>query len=430
MGPLRPRLGNGPAAGRFSMILGAIGDDFTGSSDLGLMLADGGMRTVQYVGVPAGPADAGVEAGVVALKSRSIAVDDAVSQSLEALDWLIAAGCRQFIFKICSTFDSTPDGNIGPVAEALIARLGTTAPVAVCPVFPATGRTLYQGHLFVNDTLLNELGLQNHPINPMTDPDIRRWLARQCRAPVGHVPLSAVRGGAAACRAELEAQAHAGHQLAVVDAIDDADLEVIGEALDGFALMVGGSGIALGLPALYRRAGLIGSDQPPWRGADGPVVALSGSCSTATRTQVAHHSGPQWRLEADSVMHGEVTADALADWAMEAGGLPLIYSSAEPQGVAAAQERHGAAELAGALERLFGATAQALVARGVGRLIVAGGETSGAVVTALGLAALQIGPKIDPGVPALRSGDLVLALKSGNFGADNFFAKAAEVMGP
>jgi len=414
------------------VILGAIGDDFTGSSDLALMLADGGMRTVQYVGIPAGPADPSVEAGVVALKSRSIAPEEAVRQSLEALEWLIAAGCRQFLFKICSTFDSTPRGNIGPVAEALVERLGTDAPVVVCPVFPATGRTLYLGHLFVNDALLSESGLEKHPINPMTDPDIRRWLALQTKGGVGHVPLAKVRAGAAACRAALLSQRDAGRQLAVVDAIDDGDLATIAAAAEGFPLLVGGSGIALGLPALYRRAGLVGESPGAWAGSHGRAVALSGSCSAATRGQVAEHAragGPQMKIDTDAVMDGSLTADALADWAMAQDGLPLVYSSDDPEAVAAAQARYGGERLAHALETLFGDVAKALVARGIGRLIVAGGETSGAVVTALGMDALQIGPKIDPGVPAMRSGDLVLTLKSGNFGAPDFFHKAMTVMG-
>ncbi|MEO1102975.1 MAG: 3-oxo-tetronate kinase [Pseudomonadota bacterium] len=413
------------------MILGAIGDDFTGSSDIGLMLAEGGMRTVQYVGVPDGAADPVVEAGVVALKSRSIPAEEAITQSLEALAWLQAAGCRQFLFKICSTFDSTPKGNIGPVAEALIDALGTDAPVVVCPVFPATGRTLYMGHLFVGDALLSESGLENHPINPMTDPDIRRWLALQSKGDVGHVPLATLRGGAQTCREALLAAAAAGRQLVVVDAIDDGDLTVIADAADGFPLLVGGSGVALGLPALYRRHGLIGESAGGWEGAAGKAVALSGSCSKATRAQIAHHaqSHPQRKIDTDALMAGTLDPGEMADWAMAQDGLPLIYSSDDPAAVEAAQARHGGHAVATRLEGFFGEVAEALVARGAERLIIAGGETSGAVVTALSLDALQIGPKIDPGVPAVRSGKLVLALKSGNFGAEVFFEKAMTVMG-
>ena len=413
------------------MILGAIGDDFTGSSDLGLMLAEGGMATVQYVGVPDAPPDAAVEAGIIALKSRSIAPEEAVRQSLQALDWLMAAGCRQVIFKICSTFDSTPRGNIGPVAEALAQRLGTKDPVVVCPVFPATGRTLYLGHLFVGDALLSQSGLENHPINPMTDPDIKRWLALQSKGEVGHVALGAVRAGSDALRGALIAECEAGRQLVVVDAIADEDLVAIAEAIEGFALIVGGSGVALGLPAVFRRAGAIAASHADWQGVTSRAVALSGSCSKATRAQVRAHgeANPQSRIDLDALMAGTLSADTLVEWAAAQSGLPLIYSSDEPQNVAAAQKVHGAEALAGRLEDYFGELAQGLVREGFGRLIVAGGETSGAVVTALGLDALEIGPKIDPGVPAVRSGALALALKSGNFGAEDFFEKAARVMG-
>lgn len=414
------------------MILGAIGDDFTGSSDLGLMLAKGGMRTVQYVGVPSHDADRVVEAGVVALKSRSIPSEEAVRKSLQALAWLRAQGCRQYLFKICSTFDSTPEGNIGPVAEALMDALGGAAAVPVCPVFPATGRTLYQGHLFVNDKLLSESGLENHPINPMTDPDIRRWLARQSRGRVGHVPLPVVRMGAEALADHMASDAAAGRRLVIVDAIEDSDLEVIAEAAWDAPLLVGGSGIALGIPEMARRHGMIGGAAEPWRGVSGKAVALSGSCSSATRSQVAEHArhGPQHKVDPDALMAGTLSADHIADWAMRQNGLPLIYSSADPATVKAAQERHGGAVLAERLEGFFGALAVALRERGAQRILVAGGETSGAVVTALGVKALAIGPEIDPGVPVLDAEGLGLALKSGNFGAPDFFHKAMTVMGP
>src|SRR3712207_945526 len=199
------------------MLLGVGGDDFTGSSDIANTLAKAGMRTVQYAGVPTALAGGDVEAGVVALKTRSIAPPDAVAQSLAALDWLAAQGCRQFVFKYCSTFDSTPHGNIGPVADALADRLGAS-PVIVCPAFPATGRTLYQGHLFVGDRLLSESGMERHPITPMTDPDIRRWLALQARSALGHVPWQTASAGPEALRAALDAEGEAGRRLVVVDA--------------------------------------------------------------------------------------------------------------------------------------------------------------------------------------------------------------------
>lgn len=408
------------------MILGAIGDDFTGSSDLGLILAKGGMRTVQYVGVPETPAGSGVEAGIVALKTRSVPVAEAVRQSLAALDWLRAQGCRQFYFKYCSTFDSTKAGNIGPVIEALVAALQTTDPVIVCPAFPATGRTVYQGHLFVGDRLLSESGMQDHPLTPMTDPDIRRWLGWQCRAPVGHLPLAQVRADA---RAGLLAARVEGRQIVVADAVEDDDLRRLGRAARDFALLTGGSGLALALPEVHGTSG----SAPGWQGESGPVLALSGSCSTATRGQVAAHVAaghPARRIELDAVMAGKIDADALLDWALSAGGVPLLYTSADPEEVRRGQATHGRDASAAAIEGLLGEIAAEALRRGVRRLITAGGETSGAVTGALGATALELGPEIDPGVPALRivGKPVTLALKSGNFGGPEFFTKAARIL--
>lgn len=409
------------------MLLGCIGDDFTGSSDLANTLAKQGMRTVQYTGVPDVPAEAQVQAGVVALKTRSIPAADAIGQSLAALEWLLAQGCAQIYFKYCSTFDSTAEGNIGPVAEALADAMDARA-VIVCPAFPGTGRSIYQGHLFVNDTLLNESGMQNHPLTPMTDPDIRRVLAAQSSGTVGHVDAATVLSGAQAIRMRMDEQAEAGHRLIVVDALQDADLMQIGAAAKGRKLITGGSGAALGLPANF---GIIARGGAPWQGEDGTCVILSGSCSTATRGQIAHHKTSNNTLEitADMLFGGAMTAQKAAEWAMEAGDLPLIYSSADPEVVCTAQATYGRDESAKKFEQFFAEIAQICTALGVRKLLTAGGETSGAVVEGLSLTQLQIGPEIDPGVPALRSGnDLVLALKSGNFGSVDYFEKAAGVL--
>jgi uncharacterized protein YgbK (DUF1537 family) len=414
------------------MLLGCIGDDFTGSSDLANTLARQGMRTALFAGAPISPAAPDVEAGVVALKSRSVPAAEAVALSLQALEWLRAQGCRQFLFKYCSTFDSTDAGNIGPVAEALARALGASAgPVIFCPVFPAAGRTLVHGHLFVGDRLLNESGMQNHPLTPMTDPDIRRVLGRQAQAAVGHACYATVAAGPEALRRALDAEAAAGRPLVVVDALSDADLMTIGAAADGLPLVTGGSGVAMGLPANFRRAGLIGAAAEAWRGEAGRAAALCGSCSTMSRRQIVAHgaAAPVFEVDADAVIAGALTAQAAADWALAQTGLPLIYSSAEPEAVAAVQARHGRERAAHALEGFFAELARLLRAAGVRRLISAGGETSGAVVEGLGLTAMQIGPEIAPGVPAMRAADdLVVALKSGNFGADDFFARAADVL--
>ena len=412
------------------MLLGCIGDDFTGSSDLANTLAKQGMYTVQYTGVPNVAAAPDVEAGVVALKSRSIPVEEAVRQSLKALEWLKAQGCQQFFFKYCSTFDSTPEGNIGPVADALADALDTDC-VIVCPAFPGTGRTIYQGHLFVNDGLLNECGMQNHPLTPMTDPDLRRWLAPQTKSEVGHIPTLTVFDGVEATRAALSAQAAEKKRLIVVDAIRDEDLMIIGEAAVDLPLITGGSGVALGLPENFRKHGLIEQSSANWQGESGRCAILSGSCSVATRAQLAEYGKYNAMLEitAADVIGGVTTPESVCQWLLAQDGIPLAYSSADPEAVKSVQAQYGTEASAQAIENLFAEVSRQLVAGGINRIIVAGGETSGAVVEGLKINTMAMGPEIDPGVPAMRASDnLVIALKSGNFGAPDFFAKAAVVL--
>jgi uncharacterized protein YgbK (DUF1537 family) len=413
------------------MLLGCIGDDFTGSSDLANTLARGGMRVVQYSGTPNGPAEPGVEAGVVALKSRTIPPEEAVRLSLHALEWLMEQGCRQILFKYCSTFDSTPEGNIGPVIDALMRRLDADRTI-VCPAFPKTGRSIYQGHLFVGDRLLSESGMENHPLTPMRDADIRRWLQPQTRHQVGHVAIGSVFGGADAIRAALDREVGAGRPVIVVDAIRDEDLHEIGKAAAGLRLVTGGSGIALGLPANLldgerREAG-------GWAGLPGPAAILSGSCSNMTRQQVRRYAerAPSLEVTPQALMDGRMTARSAATWALDTirSAVPLVYTSAEPEAVRAAQEAYGREAVAARIEDFFAETARRLTAGGVERLIVAGGETSGAVVEGLEIAAFGIGPEIAPGVPALEAIGLPLrlALKSGNFGDPDFFTTALAVL--
>jgi uncharacterized protein YgbK (DUF1537 family) len=416
------------------MLIGVIADDFTGAGDIANTLAkglpgQGGLRTTQYLGLPDRPAAKTVEAGVIALKSRSIVAEEAVELSLRALAWLQAQGCRQVVFKYCSTFDSTPAGNIGPVAEALARALGVAGVVA-CPAFPTVGRTVYRGHLFVGDRLLHQSGLETHPLNPMTDPDLRRWLARQCAGPVGLVPWPVVRAGAAALRSALDQAAARGEALVIVDVLADEDLVVIGRACRDAPLVTGGSGIALGLPANLLERGLASGGAVPFSGVAGPEALLAGSCSGATRRQIERHgqAHPVLAVAPDRVLDGSIGVGDLVDFIRaHEGEAPLVASSATPEEVAAVQRRHGRDRVAAALDTLFAETARALVAGGVRRLVVAGGETSGAVVSALGLGVLAVGPEIDSGVPVLVSegpDPLALALKSGNFGAPDFFAKA------
>lgn len=420
------------------MLLGVIADDFTGASDIANTLAKGlpgtgGLRTAQFHGVPSTPASAEIEAGVIALKSRSIDANEAVAQSLAALDWLKAQGCRQFVFKYCSTFDSTPAGNIGPVGEAMADALGVKGVVA-CPAFPTVGRTVYRGHLFVYDRLLNQSGLENHPINPMSDPDIRRWLEVQSRDPVGLVNMDIVQAGSLNIENALSDAANRGETLVIVDAISDADLVSIAGAVDGVPLITGGSGIALGLPQNFIRRGLSKGGETSTPRTKGPAAILAGSCSGATRTQIEVHAknNPTWNIDVSAVMMDDFKAeDVVAFVQSHADSAPLVYSSSKPDVVAAQQQKYGREAVSAKLDNLFAEAAKLLIAEGITRLVVAGGETSGAVVSALNAGTMMIGKEIDPGVPALYApGDrpFAMALKSGNFGAPDFFAKALAVL--
>lgn len=415
------------------MLLGVIADDFTGASDIANTISKGvaptgGLRTAQFLGVPNGPAAADIEAGVVALKSRTVPVEEAVRESLGALEWLLAQGCQQIVFKYCSTFDSTPTGNIGPVGEALAVALGAKG-VVVCPAFPGAGRTIYMGHLFVQDRLLNESGMQNHPLTPMTDPDIRRWLAQQTTSTVGHVGLTTVRKGKSDVALAL---ATTNDTLVVVDATSDEDLITIGTAIADHKLVTGGSGIAIGLPGNFIERGLAAGNSGGRVGVEGPEAILAGSCSGATRGQIDLHkrSHPTLAIDVDKVMSGATTPDDIVEFIkINHGKAPLAYSSGTPDEVRQMQAKYGREEVAGKLDGFFADVARKLVHSGVKRLVVAGGETSGAVVSALDLGALTIGQEIDPGVPVLLShGEqpIALALKSGNFGSPDFFTKALE----
>jgi 3-dehydrotetronate 4-kinase len=420
------------------MLLGAIADDFTGATDLASMLVRGGMRTVQLIGVPR-PGDPAPDADavVVALKSRTAPVRQAVEESLAALAWLRDAGCRQFFFKYCSTFDSTEAGNIGPVADALIAALGCGFALA-CPAFPANARSVYQGHLFVGGALLNESGMEHHPLTPMTDANLVRVLSRQTDGTVGLVPYAAVEQGAMAIRQAMTALKEQGRRYAIVDAVSDAHLVAIGEAAEHHALITGGSGIAIGLPANFRRA-----RQLPERSDAGslPVVAghaavLAGSCSRATLGQLGFAREHVPVLQLDPLATPEVAqmVAGARDWISEKlGPSPIVIAaSAPPDKVAELQQRLGRDAAGALIEQTLAQIAEVLVERGVRRLVIAGGETAGAVVSRLGVRSLRIGAEIDPGVPwTYAEGGatpLLLSLKSGNFGSRDFFLKAFEVL--
>lgn len=418
-----------------SLLLGAIGDDFTGSTDLALMLSKNGMPTVQYIGVPAestGFAD--IPAAVIALKSRTASAAAAVSQSLAACSWLLEQGARQIFFKYCSTFDSTEKGNIGPVTEALLNFLGDKVAI-VCPAFPTNNRTVYQGHLFVGDRLLSESSMRDHPLTPMTDSNLVRFLGRQLKEPAsaGLISFQTVEKGPTAIQKQLTVLSDRNIRFIVVDAMSEKHLMDIGSACANLKLITGGSGVALGLPANFRKAGLLRDvrGQAALPRIEGPAVVIAGSCSSATRGQVRHmaRSCPAFKIDPVGLAQGIHREESVIAWAKEAmvQGPVLIYSSAEPGEVADAQKRLGTERAGESIEQAFAEIARRLVAEGVQKLIVAGGETSGAVVAALGIQSLYIGPEIEPGVPwtfCKEPKTICLALKSGNFGGEDFFKKA------
>lgn len=419
-------------------LLGCIADDFTGATDLANMLVRGGMRTVQSIGVPASNDVVEADALVVALKSRTIAAADAVAQSLAALDWLRAQGCRQFFFKYCSTFDSTDAGNIGPVTDALLdavsAESDGTAFTIACPAFPENGRTIYRGYLFVGDTLLNESGMENHPLTPMRDANLVRVLQRQTGSKVGLVRYDTVAKGVPAVRESFGALRSDGVRMAIADAVSDADLHVLGEACAGLTLITGGSGIALGLPDNFRRAGLLAerSDAAQLPRIEGLSAVLAGSASKATNAQVAawRERRPAFRIDPLAAARGEAVVEqalAFAQPYLDQDEPVLIYATATPDEVKAVQRELGVNEAGHLVESTLASIARGLRERGVRKFVVAGGETSGAVVQALDVRTLRIGAQIDPGVPATATTDaepLALALKSGNFGTIDFFEKA------
>jgi uncharacterized protein YgbK (DUF1537 family) len=401
------------------------------------MLVRAGMRTVQMIGVPDDPLPADIDAVVIALKSRTVPAATAVTESLAALRHLQAAGCRQFYFKYCSTFDSTDAGNIGPVIDALMTALKTDFTIA-CPAFPENKRTIFKGYLFVGDVLLSESGMHDHPLTPMTDSNLVRVLQRQTQRKVGLIGYEHVAQGVAAMRAHIAQLRTEGVEIAIVDAISNDDLLRIGEACADLPLLTAGSGIALGLPPNFRRNGWLG-EHTDAEAMDYPVgrrAVISGSCSVATQAQAAHFIAagrPAFAIDPRQLAAGIDVVGAALAWAIPhlLHDIPLIYATANAESVKAVQAAIGVERAGTLVEQALSAIADGLVANGVRQLIVAGGETSGAVVSTLGVSGLRIGRQIDPGVPwtlSLGERPLALALKSGNFGSENFFSKAWDLL--
>ena len=418
-------------------LLGSIADDFTGGTDLANNLAKSGFRTVQTIGVPkSGTQLENIDAVVVALKTRTCPVEQAVRESRNALHWLESIGCRQFYFKYCSTFDSTPRGNIGPVIELLLRELGTSFTIA-CPAFPDNGRTVYRGHLFVHDQLLNESGMQHHPLTPMTDPNIVRVLAAQTSLAVDLIRLNLVRQGENAVLQAFETRGSRPAAVAITDATSNEDLVVLAGAAKNLKLVTGGSGLALGLGKNFGlQPGRAAQSIAP----SGRRAILAGSCSRMTLKQIeaAKKIYPHFRIAPEQLAANfETTLKSVLSWAGQHRSDPnplLVYTSGSPDEIAANQKKLGANRAGDLCERFLAAVASNFVEDEIRQLIVAGGETSGAVVTELGLDLLRIGPEIDPGVPwtlASSGGrEIALALKSGNFGSEEFFVNAWRLLGP
>ena len=420
-----------------SLQLGCIADDLTGATDVASVLVREGLRTTLVVGVPDADALSGVSgAAVVALKSRTSPVAEAVGQSLASLARLKEAGARQILFKYCSTFDSTDQGNIGPVADALLDAINETMTI-VCPAYPRNRRTIYRGNLFVGDELLSESPMRNHPLTPMTDSNLVRLMARQSPRKVGLVDYDTVRQGTTAIRAAFERLRAEGIGHAVLDATEDAHLVEIAEATRDFGLLTGGAGIALGLPRVHGKAGQkqVDSDETRLDWPPGPAAILAGSCSIATLNQVgrAAYCYPSRQLDPIELVKNPAHAEAIGRWACEqAGTRPILIHAGQPaDAIARIQQTLGRARAGELIEHAFGRIASILVAKGFRRILIAGGETAGAVVGALGVKVLEIGPEIAPGVPwTLAHCDpaIALALKSGNFGGPDFFADAMRML--
>ncbi|MCI0756918.1 3-oxo-tetronate kinase [Teichococcus vastitatis] len=413
------------------MRLGVIGDDFTGSTDIAGFLVANGLRTVQLNDVPDEALQVDADAVVISLKTRSCPPQQAIDESLAALRWLQARGCPQFFFKYCSTFDSTPKGNIGPVTDALLGALGEDFTV-ICPVLPVNGRTIYNGYLFVNGVPLHESGMRHHPVTPMTDSNIMRVMEAQSRGRAGNVPSTVMDQGPQAVREAFAALKSKGVRYAVLDALNDAHLVTMGEAVSDMKLVTGGSGLADGMARAWTDLrGDAAKAAEAGRPVQGRAVVLSGSCSQMTNAQVAAYreAAPSLAVDVARCLQDDVYAGELAVWveAQPRDGLaPMVYATLPPEALREVQQRFGAAEASEAVERTFGALARRLAEAGFEQFIIAGGETSGIVTQSLGIKGFAIGPQIAPGVPWVRAvgRNLSLALKSGNFGQERFFFDA------
>jgi 3-dehydrotetronate 4-kinase len=421
-----------------NILIGCIADDFTGATDLANNFVRHGLKTILTIGVPPPGFDPlGTQVIVIALKIRTIEPAIAVREALDALQGLQSLGAKQIYFKYCSTFDSTPQGNIGPITDALMAAMGTDFTVA-CPAFPGAGRTIYQGHLFVNQQLLSDSGMRHHPLTPMTNSNLVQVLQEQTPQKVGLVDYLVTRLGEQAISEQILKLKKEGVKIAILDCVDNLDLIAYGQALHHMPLVTAGSGIAIGLAqSLVKQLKIGGEPASKLPSPAGHAAVISGSCSIATNQQVKHFLSlglPVYEVNPIALAQGEVSLADIISWAKHhIGEKPiLIYATATPDQVKKNQAALGTKEVSELIEQTLALTAKALVENGVRQLIVAGGETSGAVVQELGLTYMQIGQQISPGVPwtyaANDQNQFHLALKSGNFGEEDFFSQAFSLL--
>ena len=422
------------------MKLGIIGDDFTGSSDIANNLKKSGMQVSMYAGVPnLLPEEIKKEqtdAAVIALKTRTIPIEDAIRESLEALSWLKDCGCEQFIFKYCSTFDSTKEGNIGPVTDAIMEELNTNFTIA-CPSFPDAGRTVYFGHMFVNGKPLNESGMENHPLTPMTDHNLVRWLGHQTKNNVGLIDFETISKGENSVKEKIRNLKKDGYKYAIIDTNKNDDFDIICNAVKNLPFLTGGSGIALGLPKIYKDKGLLSVSNFQIPKNNSNAIILSGSCSVTTINQINIYkeNNPSFYISPDEVINNEDLIEKVLSWIKDnETQSPLVYSSSDIKSVSEKQKQYGQELLANKIEKFFELLSKRLVKDNFGTFISAGGETSGAVIKGLGIQELKIGKEISHGVPALWSPEsngnkpVSVTLKSGNFGQDDFFTRALKAL--
>lgn len=413
--------------------LGIIADDFTGSTDIGCFISAEGWQTIQFVGTPNHPYTGyHVDALIISLKCRSCPSEQAISKSLEACRWLKKAGCRQIYFKYCSTFDSTTEGNIGPVTDALLEELGSDFTL-ICPALPVNGRTVIHGHLFVNGVLLNESGMQNHPITPMRDANLMRLMDSQAAGKTGLISLTTLHQGRQAIEQQIATLRQRGFRYAVADALTFSDLRCLKSVLSDFLLLTGGSGLAK-IIAEGPKSKQARPNMPIYPSKDGRTVVLSGSCSVMTNQQVARYQqiAPSYSLDVERCLNDKNYDQLLAEWILQQSSVwaPLVYATQPHEKVKEIQQNYGVQQISHAIEQTFAGLARRLAEKGFSHFIIAGGETSSLIVQELGIHKLEIGGLIVPGVPWVRDGDRPtrwLALKSGNFGHQDFFQYAQEL---